>query len=82
MIALFTLMGMAWAFADSIGQRPVLIWELDDLQIQVTSNTTAVLLQRWQYLEALRTNRGLTPQQKLEYCQISKKLGFKGAGCS
>lgn len=76
------VLGISWSGLDYLGIRPFTNGEAAELSLQVASNTTAILLQRWQYLEALRINRGLTVQQRLEYCQISHKLGFKGEGCA
>tara|TARA_R110000772_G_C13168770_1_gene426811 strand:+ start:522 stop:770 length:249 start_codon:yes stop_codon:yes gene_type:complete len=52
------------------------------LVAQVQSNTEAILLQKWQYLETKRIKEGLTPSEKFQYCNISRQLGYKGEGCA
>jgi hypothetical protein len=74
--------GVMFTATNYMGVRPYTNGEAAVIEKQVLANTTSILLQRWQYLDAKIRNQLLTPQEKLEYCQISAQLGFQGMGCA
>lgn len=70
------------AALDQFGLRPVLSKELDDVRVEIAATSQAVQLIRWQVLEQTKKVRTLTPNEQLEYCQLSHLLGFRGDGCA
>lgn len=54
--------------------------ETTNLLVQV--NTNDRLLQRWKLLTAKKENQGLSPHEMIEYCHISRQLGFQVQGCA
>ena len=74
--------GSSWAVADWLGVRPVLSRELAEVQVEVAAVTSWVQLSKWKELEAKRERQGLTPNERVEFCHLSRLLGFKGEGCA
>lgn len=79
--ALSVLGGAGWGILAWADATPVLSRDIEPLATQVAANSQSLALQRWQYLEAKRQNQGLTPNERLEYCALSRQLGFQGVGC-
>ena len=73
--------GVVYASLDYLDVRPVVSRELRVVKEQVASNTTALALQRWQWLNARRQNQGLTPSELVEFCKLSFILGLRSDGC-
>lgn len=63
------------------GLTPVFAYELDEVIKLAQSNSDAIALQRWQYLNTKKINQGLDTAEQLEYCKLSKRLGLFGQGC-
>lgn len=82
MAAILGLLGIIYGGMFAVGVAPYTNGEAAQLQTQVQSNTDALLLQRWQYLNTKLINQGLDPQEQYEYCAISNELGFVGTGCA
>lgn len=80
--ALLTLAGSVWATLTWLDVRPVLSREFNEVAVQVAANTQGMQLQRWQYLNTKREHEGLAPAELLEYCALSRALGFQGVGCA
>lgn len=70
------------AALDFLGVRPVISRELKATEVQIAANTRAVQLIRWQVLNAKRQNQGLTASELVEFCELSRALGLRGAGCA
>jgi len=76
-------LGVAWATADYLRVRPVIVREFDELSEQVAAVTRSVELQRWQFLMAkLRANGRLDPAEQWEFCALGRRLGFQTPGCA
>lgn len=75
------LLVILWNVGDYTGVRPTIKLENDATMELAQANSKQLLVMRYQYLEALRKNKGLDPAQRVEYCLITKELGFKGVGC-
>ena len=64
------------------GLRPVFAFQLEPYIQLAQSNSDAIALQRWQYLNAKSQNQGLDIAEQLEYCKLSARLGLLGQGCA
>lgn len=67
---------------DYVGLRPILNKEFNELESQVAAVTNWVQVAKWSALEEKRKHQGLTPNERVEYCVLSKLIGFKGEGCA
>lgn len=72
----------AYAALDWLGVRPVLSREFAALTEQVASNTQSIQLVQWQRLNEKRKNQGLSPEELLIFCKLSKLLGFRVDVCN
>jgi hypothetical protein len=91
-VAGMAVIGTGWAALDYLEIRPVFSRELKmaerqfsrelrATETQVAANTSAVQLIRWQLLDQRRRTQGLSPNEQVEYCKLSRLLGLRGAGC-
>lgn len=78
---LIAIIVAVWGALSYLDVRPVLSRDIKPIEMQVAANTTSIQLQRWQYLNEKLHHGGLTPPERLEYCQLSAKLGFKVPEC-
>ena len=72
----------AYAALDWLGVRPVLSRESVELAAQVASNQQSIQLVQWQRLNEKRKNQGLSPEELLIFCKLSKFLGFRVDSCN
>lgn len=76
------VVGAAWGGLDYLGVRPALISEVREVKTELAAVSQSVWLSRWQLLNAKRQNQGLTAEEQVEFCKISRLLGLRGAGCA
>ena len=79
--AIVAAVATVYAATDKLGIRPVLNRELNKLEIVIASNQSAIQLMQWQVLEQRRKTKGLSANDLVIYCKLSKALGLKGKGC-
>ena len=73
----------AWAAAEWLEVRPVILKEFKALDEQVAALTRTAELQRWQFLIAkLRANGRLDEYERLEFCHLGARLGLQTPGCA
>lgn len=81
--AIIAALSAAWAAADYLEVRPVILKEVREIETQLAATTRAVELQRWQFLLAkLRANGSLDAAEQFEFCALGKRLGFSSPGCA
>lgn len=81
--------GGAWAILDYLQVRPVLTREFNahlenfrSLVASVQEVQRNQMLMRWQLLDVRRQNQGLSLEERVEYCAISRSLAIKAPGCA
>lgn len=81
--AIIAAMSGAWAAAEWLEVRPVILKEFKALDEQVAALTRTAELQRWQFLMAkLRANGRLDEYERLEFCHLGARLGLQTPGCA
>jgi len=64
------------------GLAPVFAFQLAEVRELAQSTADTVALQKWQKLHTKKQTQGLNAGEQMEYCILSRQLGFQGLGCA
>jgi len=78
-VAIISMLGLGSYFA---GLKPVFVFELEEVRELAQSTADTVALQQWQKLHTKKQAQGLNAGEQMEYCILSRQLGFQGLGCA
>lgn len=68
---------ITWGATGAIGIRPALNGEVNAVREIAEGNTRRLDADRYFFLEKKLTSQGLTNSEKLELCELARRLGFK-----
>ena len=81
-VAIVAAATATWAILDYLDVRPVLSREFGQLAAVVDKTQEGVNLIQWQVLDQRRRTQGLSADDQVLYCRLSKQLGIRGEGCA
>ena len=64
------------------GLAPVFAFQLAEVRELAQSTADTVALQQWQKLHSKKQTEGLNAADQMEFCILSRQLGFQGLGCA
>lgn len=76
LVALAGLTGSAWAVGDSLGIRPALKAEVDNVMEIASANQRQLMIMRFDELNRKKQTVGLTPVEFQIWCELGYKLGY------